>query len=480
MTQPHELSALEQASALERGELTSLELVEHYLARIERLDGALGAFVTVTADAARSQAAAADAHRAETDGDLPPLYGLPTAIKDLTATAGVATAMGSATLRGWVPEIDDNVVTQMRSAGMISLGKTATPEFGLPCYTETDIGPPARTPWDTSRLAGGSSGGAAAAVAAGLVPIAQGSDGGGSIRIPASVCGLVGLKPSRGRVSRGPIDGDAAGLSVIGPLARTVRDAAAFLDAVAGPWPGDPHWAPPLPPGETFLAACGREPGRLRIGRYLESPIPAEVAEPVRESWERASVLLESLGHEVVDTVAPMPPEIFPAFEVVWSVSAASAVVDPDREHLLRPLTRYLRERGRAVSGVRYNLALGALMTAARRGIAESARFDAVLTPTVAQLPRPVGYFTAGGDPSEDFERQKRFTPWTAIYNTTGQPAISLPLFSAPDPDAGPDAPELPIGVMLVGRPAGEAPLLALAAQLEQAQPWAHRRPPIW
>ena len=483
MTQPHELSALEQATALERGELTSLELVDHYLARIAQLDGALGAFVTITADLARTAAVRADAERADArrDGDaLPPLHGLPTAIKDLTMTAGVPTAMGSATLRDWVPEIDDNVVGQMRSAGLISLGKTATPEFGLPCYTETDIGPPARTPWDTSRLAGGSSGGAAAAVAAGLVPIAQGSDGGGSIRIPASVCGLVGLKPARGRVSRGPLDGDAAGLSVIGPLARTVRDAAAFLDAIAGPQPGDPHWAPPLPPGETFLAACDREPGRLRIGRYLESPIPAEVDEPVRAAWERASALLESLGHEVVDTVAPIPPEIIPAFEAVWSVSAASAVVDPALEHLLRPLTRYLRERGRAVSGVQYNLALGALTTAARRGIVESAHFDAVLTPTVAQLPRPVGYFTAGGDPAEDFERQKRFTPWTAIYNTSGQPAISLPLFSAPDPAAGPGAPELPVGIMLVGRPAGEAALLALAAQLEQALPWAHRRPPIW
>ena len=488
MTQPHELSALEQSAALQRGELTSVELVEHYLARIERLDGELGAFVTVTAEPARDAAVSADARRSEvrhtggdgTDDRLPPLFGLPTAIKDLTMTAGVATSMGSATLRGWVPAIDDNVVSQMRSAGLISLGKTATPEFGLPCYTETDIGPPARTPWDNTRLAGGSSGGAAAAVAAGLVPVAQGSDGGGSIRIPASVCGLVGLKPARGRVSRGPLDGDAAGLSVVGPLARTVRDAAAFLDAVAGPWPGDPHWAPPLPPGETFLAACDREPGRLRIGRYLESPIPAEVDEPVRAAWERASALLESLGHEVVDTVAPSPPDIIPAFEVVWSVSAASAVVDPAREHLLRPLTRYLRERGRTVSGVQYNLALGALMTAARRGIAESARFDAVLTPTVAQLPRPVGYFTDGGDPREDFERQKRFTPWTAIYNTTGQPAISLPLCSAPDPAAGPGAPDLPIGMMLVGRPAGEAPLLALSAQLEQAQPWAHRRPPIW
>jgi amidase len=483
MTQPHELTALDQAAALARGELTSVELVEHYLARIERLDGELGAFVTVTADQARDAAARADGQRAEARraGDaLPPLHGLPNAIKDLTVTAGVPTAMGSATLRGWVPDTDDNVVVQMRAAGLISLGKTATPEFGLPCYTETDIGPPARTPWDTTRLSGGSSGGAAAAVAAGLVPIAQGSDGGGSIRIPASVCGLVGLKPARGRVSRGPIDGDAAGLSVIGPLARSVRDAAAFLDAVAGPWAGDPHWAPPLPPGETFLAACDRVPGRLRIGRYLQSPIAAEVDEPVRAAWERASQLLESLGHEVIDTVAPIPPEIIPAFEVVWSVSAASAPVDPAQEELLRPLTRYLRERGRAISGVRYNLALGALMTAARRGIAESARFDAVLTPTVAQLPRPVGFFTAGGDPAADFERQKRFTPWTAIYNTTGQPAISLPLYRGADPAAGRDAAELPIGVMLVGRPAGEAALLALAAQLEQAQPWAHHRPPVW
>lgn len=485
MTQPHELSALDQAAALRNGDLTSVELTSHYLDRIDRLDGQLGAFVTITADRAMEQARWADAGRADAGRagateSLPVLHGLVTAIKDLTMTAGVPTSMGSATLRGWVPDVDDSVVGTMHAAGLISLGKTATPEFGLPCYTETDIGPPARTPWDIGRLAGGSSGGAAAAVAAGLVPIAQGSDGGGSIRIPASVCGLVGLKPARGRVSRGPIDGDAADLGVIGPLARTVRDAAAFLDVVAGPMPGDPYWAPPLPPGQTFLAACDGEPGRLRIGRYLQSPIPAEVAEPVRAAWERASALLESLGHEVVDTGAPIPAEVIPAFEVVWSVSAASVPVDSAREDLLRPLTRYLRERGRAVSGVQYNQALGVLMTAARRGIAGSDRFDAVLTPTVAQLARPIGYFTAGGDPAEDFARQKGFTPWTAIYNTTGQPAISLPLYWGPDPDAGPGAPELPIGVMLAGRPAGEAALLALAAQLERAQPWANRRPPIW
>ena len=475
MTQPHELSALEQATALERGELTSLELVDHYLARIEQLDGDLGAFVTITADLARNAAVRADSERADArrDGDaLPPLHGLPTAIKDLTMTAGVPTAMGSATLRAWVPEIDDNVVGQMRSAGLISLGKTATPEFGLPCYTETDIGPPARTPWDPTRLAGGSSGGAAAAVASGFVPIAQGSDGGGSIRIPASLCGLVGLKPTRGRVSKGPLDVDATRLSVLGPLARTVRDAAAFLDAVAIPQPGDPDLLPALPAGETFLSWCDRDPGPLRIGRYTDSPIEADLDPQVRAAWEQASALLGQLGHDVSDVAPPIPPEAIPAFEAVWAVSAATIPVDPAREDELRPLTRYLRERGRAVSGPDFATALGQLALYSRQGIAASAHLDAVLVPSLALLPRPIGWFTQDGDPAADFERQKRFTPYTAIYNTTGQPAISLPLYQS--------AEGLPIGMMLVGRLGGEAALLSLAAQLESALPWHERRPAIW
>jgi amidase len=481
MAQLHDLTALGAAEAMRRGEVGPVELVEHYLDRIARLDGQIGAFVTITAEAARAQARRAEdeLRRGDQVGNL---HGVPTAIKDLNLTAGVPTSMGSATLAGWTPAVDDFVVTRLRAAGTVSLGKTATPEFGLPCYTETDIGPPARTPWDPTRLAGGSSGGAAAAVAAGFLPIAQGSDGGGSIRIPASVCGLVGLKPSRGRVSRGPLDADGAGLSVLGPLARTVRDAAAFLDAVAGPMPGDPHWAPPLATGDTFLAACDRKPGRLRIGRYLDSPIPTEVDPEVRAAWEGASQLLESLGHEVVDISAPIPPDAIPAFETVWAVSAATAPVDPAQEHRLRPLTRYLRARARDVSAVQYAQALGALALYARGGIAESVQFDAVLTPTVAQLPRPIGYFTDGGDPAEDFERQKRFTPWTAIYNTTGQPAISLPFaLSATCADHG----RLPIGIMLVGRPAGESALLALAAQMEAAQmqgsgAWDRRHPSIW
>ncbi len=483
MAHLHDLTALEAAAAIRAREIGSRELVDHYLDRIERLDPQVGAFVTVVADSARSQADEADALTLS-GADLPPLHGVPTAIKDLNSTAGVPTSFGSTTTLGFVPVFDDFVVTALREAGTISLGKTATPEFGLPCYTETDIGPPARTPWDVTRSAGGSSGGAGAAVAAGLLPIAQGSDGGGSIRIPASACGLVGLKPARGRISRGPLDGDPVGLSVLGPLARTVRDAAAFLDATAGPRPGDGQWAPPLPDGQTFLDWCDRTPGSLRIGRYLDSPIDTTVDPQVADAWERMSRLLASLGHEIVDVDPPLSRDAVPLFELVWAVSAASAPVAPADEERLRPLTRHLRERGRAVTGAQYVQAVNTLAVLSRQGIAASAHLDAVLTPTLAQLPRPVGYFTDGGDPAEDFERQKRFTPWTSIYNMSGQPAISLPAYLSdpghPSAAADGQTVPLPIGMMLVGRQAGEAPLLALAAQVEAAAPWRDRHPPVW
>ncbi|HSY15717.1 MAG TPA: amidase [Jatrophihabitantaceae bacterium] len=474
----HELTALQAATAVRRGEVSPTELVEHALDRISRLDGQLGAFVTVTAVAARAAARAAEARLlATTDPEtLPPLLGVPTAIKDLNLTAGVPTKLGSRAYADFVPPIDDYVVTLLRAAGTISVGKTSTPEFGLPCYTETDIGPPARTPWDTSRLAGGSSGGAGAAVAAGLIPIAQGSDGGGSIRIPASACGLVGLKTSRGRVSRGPLDADSSRLAVLGPLARTVRDAAAFLDAVAIAMPGDPDPLPALPPGESFLGWCDREPGRLRIGRYLEPPIPTEIDPQVQQAWEQASALLEALGHEVLDIEPPIPSAAILAFETVWAVSSNGVPVDPAREHELRPLTRHLRARGAAISGPAYAAATGQLALYSRRGIASTAHLDAVLTPTLAMLPRPVGWFDGGPDgvpdPAADFERQKQFTPYTAVYNATGQPAVSLPLYQSRE--------GLPIGVMLVGRPGGDAALLGLAAQVEAALPWADRHPAIW
>jgi amidase len=476
MAQLHDLSALEAAAAIRRREVSPSELTAHYLDRIHRLDSGVGAFVTVTDAAAREEARQADA-QVLSGAPLPPLHGVPTAIKDLNRTAGVRTTLGSRVYQDFVPDFDDHVVTLLRQAGAISLGKTSTPEFGLPCYTETDIGPPARTPWDTSRLAGGSSGGAAAAVAAGFVPLAQGSDGGGSIRIPASVTGLYGIKPSRGRISRGPLDTDTSGLPVLGPLARTVRDAAAFLDATAIAQPGDVYWAPPLPAGESFLGWCDRTPARLRIGRYLQPPIAgAEIDGECRTAWEFASVLLESLGHEVVDIAMPMPAAVIPAFETVWAVSAASAPLAPEQQALLRPLTRHLRERGSQISATDYSSALALLNFASRQAIMATAEYDAVLTPTLALPPRPVGWFCGTPehpvDPAEDFERQKRFTPFTAVYNATGQPAASLPLHWSAD--------GLPIGVMLIGRPAGEAALLALSAQLEAAAPWADRHPLMW
>jgi amidase len=473
MPELHDLTALEQAAAVRSGEVSALELVEHCAARIGRLDtgpDAVGAFVTLTLDAAREQAR--DADRAVAAGEeLPALHGVPTGIKDLNLTAGVPTQFGSRVLQGFVPALSDVTAQRMRAAGTISLGKTNTPEFGLPCYTETDVAPPSRTPWDLSRSAGGSSGGAGAAVAAGLVPLAQGSDGGGSIRIPASVCGLVGLKPARGRISNGPLVGDTTGLPTNGPLARTVEDAAALLDVLAGPSAGDPHWAPP--PDRPFLSSAREEPGRLRVGRYSTPVVPDVAVHPhVRQAWEEASALLEELGHEVVDVDPPFGPEMLPEFEVLWSVSAAGVPVDPARESELRPLTRWLRETGRRHSATTFTGAMAALQLGTRRAVTATAHCDAVLVPTLAQPPAPVGWFSSVEDPRAEFDRMVAWTPFTAVYNTTGQPAISLPLHVSPD--------GLPIGVMLVGRPADEATLLRLSAQLEQARPWRDRHPELW
>ena len=463
MADLHDLTALEQAAAVRAGETSATELVEHYAVRIARLDEEVGGFVTLTLEQARASAAQ----------PLPagPLAGVPTGVKDLNNTAGVPTQFGSRAFQGFVPAVSDHVVTKMRDAGLISLGKTNTPELGLPCYTETEIAPPARNPWDPSRSAGGSSGGAGAAVAAGLLPLAQGSDGGGSLRIPGSVNGLVGLKPARGRVSAGPVVGDLTGLAGNGPLARTVRDAAALLDVLAGPMPGDPHWA--APPAEPFLSACERAPGRLRIGRTRTPIVPGAVVHPhVVEAYDAASVLLAELGHDVEDVPPPYAPELLPSFTVLWSVSAASTPLQPEQEELLRPLTRWLRERGRATSATEFTAAVAALQAATRRGITATAAYDALLLPTLAHPPASLGSFTTDSEPAAEFARMSRWTPFTAVFNTTGQPAVSLPLHTSPD--------GLPIGVMLVGRPAGESALLSLAAQLEAARPWAHRHPAVW
>ncbi|HJR38041.1 MAG TPA: amidase, partial [Nocardioidaceae bacterium] len=427
MGQLHDLTALEQAAAIREREVSPTELVEHYLERIGRLSDQVGAFVTVTDELARKQAKLAESRLGSEDPPL--LFGVPTAIKDLNQTAGIRTTFGSATMADHVPDVTDEVVLRIESVGMISLGKTNTPEFGSPCYTEPDVAPPARTPYDFDRMAGGSSGGAGAAVAAGLVPLAQGSDGGGSVRIPASCCGLFGLKPSRGRVSGGPVYGDPVGLGIAGPLSRTVRDAAAMLDVMAGPATGDPFWAPPLPEGESYLGWCERDPGRLRIARF-SAPIisDAEVHDECLLAYEDTTRLLLGLGHEVEEVDVPIPQDAVATFETCWAVLTALTPVPTSSEGTLRPLTRWLRERGRAVSGPQFGAAVGELRRIAARALQTLAPYDAVLTPTLAQPPLPIGAIRDDADPARDFENQKRFTPYTSAWNLTGMPAVSLPL----------------------------------------------------
>jgi amidase len=473
VTRLHDLSALEQAAAVRAGEVSPTELVEHSLARIEALDAGLGAFLTVTPERARAAATRAEA-RLRRRGELPPLLGVPTAIKDLNNTAGVRTTFGSRVMADFVPTVDDHVVTALAAAGTISLGKTNTPEFGFPCYTDNDLVGPARCPWDPTRLAGGSSGGAAVAVAAGFVPFAQGSDGGGSIRIPAGINGLFGIKPTRGRISNAPFGGDVTGLGTNGPLARTVRDAAVMLDAMAGPVLGDPAWAPPLPPGETFLGCADRAPGRLRIGRFLESPMPGiELDREVAAAFEDASTLLSGLGHDVEDVPAGLlGPDVLASFEQVWALSGTTLPVPPERVGELRPLTRELRARGLALSARAAMESMLALRLFSRRFLQATSGFDVLLAPVCTMTPRPLGWFDADGDGAADFERQKRYAAFTALFNVTGQPAVSVPLYWTAD--------GLPVGTMLVGRPADEATLLALSAQVEAARPWAHRRPAAW
>ena len=475
MTQIHDLTVLELAAAIRGRELSPVEITAHYLDRIERLNADVGAFYTVTAELARDQAGEAEkaVAQASDPAALPPLTGVPIPIKDLNMVAGVRQTLGSLVYEDNIPDQSDHVSAALRAAGALMPGKTATPEFGLPCYTETAIGPPARTPWDLSRSAGGSSGGAGAAVAAGLAPAAQGSDGGGSIRIPSSVCGLFGIKPTRGRISSAPLVPDLVGLGVDGPLTRSVADAALLLDVMVGNQDGDMYTQPPLPPGETFLGYASREPGRLRIGRTKTHPVGDGAVHPdCVAAYEDASALLADLGHEVVDLdAAPFGPDVVPAFEALWYAMATLAPLDAAQEEVLRPLTRYLRGRGKAMSAADLIFAQAFLQIMVRGAWKTLNDYDVVLTPTLAQPPAPVGYFEEV-DPAENFERQKRFTPFTAVYNVTGQPAVNLPLYWTAD--------GLPIGVMLAARMRDEATLISLSAQVEAARPWKDRHSPLW
>ncbi|MFB9891144.1 amidase [Planobispora takensis] len=473
MADIHDLTALEQAAAVRHREISPVEITEHYLDRIARLDPEVGAYVTVTPELALEQAHKAEA-RVQAGDDASPLLGVPIPIKDLNLVKDVPIHFGSATYDDFIAPVDDSVVERLRDAGTIMLGKTATPEFGMPCYTETSVSPPTRNPWDLSRSAGGSSGGAAAAVAAGLAPAAQGSDGAGSIRIPASVCGLYGIKPTRGRISFAPIIPDLAGLSTNGPLARNVADAAALLDVMAHNNPGDLYHAPPPELG-SFTAYAGRDPGRLRIARYCESVVPgAELDPEVLAAYEHASAELAALGHEVVDIAPPFSPDTVPQFVTLWYAFACMHPVDLTKQDRLRPLTAWLRERGFATPAPDFLQAQSSLQLATRFGLMVTDEYDAVLTPTVTAPPRPVGWFEDVDGPEETFERMKRFAAFPAIYNVSGQPAVNLPLYWT---EQG-----LPIGVMLAGRFGGEGTLISLSAQVEAARGgfWNGRRPPAW
>ena len=477
MAQIHDLTVLELAAAIRNREISPVEVTEHYLRRVHEHNETVGAYYTIADELAIDQARAAEKQLADGQGGggpgAGPLAGVPIPIKDLNMLAGVRQTLGSLAYQDNVPDTDDYVVARLKDAGAVTLGKTATPEFGLPCYTETRIGPPARTPWDLTRSAGGSSGGAAAAVAAGLAPAAQGSDGGGSIRIPASVCGLFGIKPTRGRVSGGPLMPDLAGFGVNGPLARTVADAALLLDVMTGNHPGDMYTQPPLTDGDTFLAHAQHPVARrLRIARTLQNPIPgSEVHPDCVAAYEDASTLLESLGHQVEDIAMPFGQDVVPYFETIWYSLATLAPVAPGQEELLLPLTRHMRERGNAVSAADLVFAQAYLQAVTRAALSTLNAYDAILTPTLALPPRPVGWFDEV-DPEANFERQKQFAPFAAIYNVSGQPAVNVPLYWT--------AEGLPIGVMLAARSADEATLIDLSAQLEQARPWPPRHPDIW
>ncbi|HEV2874196.1 MAG TPA: amidase [Thermoleophilaceae bacterium] len=460
----------ELARMVEAGEVTSRELTEASFERIEALDPDLNAFVHLDPDGALAAADGIDA------SDRRPFAGVPIAIKDTAAVAGMPYRLGSDLFGDFVPAHDAFVVRRLREAGFVIVGKTNLPEFGILPVTEPRRFGPTRNPWDPERTPGGSSGGAAAAVAAGMVPLAHGSDGGGSIRIPAACCGLVGLKPSRGRVSRGPEQGDDF-LVQDAVLTRTVAETAALLDVVAGYEPGDASWAPP--PAEPFARIAAREPGRLRIGVTTAPAIDVAEVDPLCERAVRdAAGVLESLGHEVEQVDPPWEgQELLRAFTLVFGTPVAMGMWfggqasgrEPSAE-LVEPLTWTIWEGIRQRDSLEYLLARTRLTAAARAIVALWDEYDVVITPALARRPVRIGEIdSCSADPWEDFHRSGQFTPYTAIFNVTGQPAVSLPLFHGED--------GLPLGVQLAGPPAGEGLLLALAAQLEAASPWADRRP---
>jgi amidase len=460
-------SAVETAALIRSGGASAREVVAASLARIEALDPAINAFTEVAAE--RALAAAEQVDREA------PFAGVPIAIKGNVPVDGLRLDYASRFLAGNRADHNAYLVRRLRDAGFVIVGMTNLPEFAILPTTEPRFTGPTRNPWSLGHTPGGSSGGSAAAVAAGMVPLAHGNDGGGSIRIPAACCGLVGLKPSRGRVSLGPDVGESW-LACHGVLTRTVADTAHALDVIAGYEVGDANWAPR--PLEPYATAMRRDPGRLRIAVTADNPLGVTPPPDAIDGLRTAAEILQALGHEVEETAPPFPPaqvlDIFiDVFGPLIALGIDSAVRilgrEPERDEL-EPLSRALLERARETPSIAYMGAIVQLQALARQLIAFWADYDVVMTPALGERPLPIGECHGmGADPLADLTRSGYFTPYTSLFNITGQPAISVPV--------GLGADGLPTGVQIVGRPLNEEVLLQLAAQLETAHPWAHLRP---
>jgi Asp-tRNA(Asn)/Glu-tRNA(Gln) amidotransferase A subunit family amidase len=445
-------------------EIRPREVAEVYLSRIERLNSRLGAFYTIIADRALADAERLEKMKPAERANLP-LFGIAYSLKDLTWTKDIRTTLGSKSFENWYAPADAELTVRLKNAGGILLGKTTTPEFGMRPTTEGGLHPPARNPWNLAHTAGGSSGGAAVAVASGLNPIAQGSDGGGSIRIPAACCGLVGLKTSRARITAAPEKAEGwGGLATTGPITRTVRDAALMLDAMAGGGLGDPYTAPA--PQRPFMDSVMARPHKLRLGAIRQtalSPIDPEML----AAFDSACVAFRELGHEV-EAIDIDPGALLREFPpiVVCACVGAIEIQNPD---LLDTMVRPSWEWGRRISAAEYLNALTALHNTSREIIRALAPYDGLLTPTLTRPAPKLG--TVAADPKKVADDIYSWISFTFPFNSTGQPAISLP--------NGFNKSGLPLALQIVGRPNDEAGVIALAAQFEEARPWKHHRPPV-
>jgi len=467
------LDAMAQAELVRSGEASPVELVDAAIVRIEKLNPQLNAVIHELFDRARTEAA----------GDLPdgPFRGVPFLLKDFAAELeGTPVSEGPRLSGDYVSSHTQELTKRFQAAGLVICGKTNTPEFGILPTTEPQRFGATRNPWDPTRTTGGSSGGSAAAVASGMVPVAHANDGGGSIRIPASCCGLVGLKPSRARVTAAPLYGDImGGLVAEHVVSRSVRDSAAVLDAIAGPTPGEPY-AAPARRGESFLAAVTRAPGRLRIALSVTAPNGEPVHTDCVAAARAAAELCTSLGHDVVDAAPQIGADALTGhFINAWAAGNAWTMADWE-ERLGRegtaddvePLTWALVELGRSIGAGQYLKSVQELQKASRQIGLFMEDYDVVLSPTLGEPPVPLGTFDSPADqPLYGLRRAASFVPFTPVFNVTGQPAISLPLHWNGD--------GLPIGVQFAAGLGDEETLLSLAGQLEQASPWAARFPAI-